>query len=137
VTSTHAPDTPLAAAALDIRTVRQLRSIPGRSGSLFDDMAPIFLRTSVAQLDRIADRAARGEHAAAAEAAFQLVGAAGSFGARRMSAAATRVREALRADADVAEALADLRDELAHVEATLDVLTVAGAACPRPTPVIA
>lgn len=132
-TSPHGPETTPADATLDVRTVGQLRSIPGRTGSLFDDMAPVFLRTSAAQLDRIGERIATGDLAAAAEAAFQLVGACGSFGARRMAASAAALRTTL-AGGDLAglpNQFAQLRSELADVASTLRTLQPVAARSPQ------
>lgn len=121
---------------LDLRTVGQLRALPGRTGSLFDDLVPAFLSSSRMQVTGIHGHLATGDVAAAAGLAHQLAGACGSFGASRMAAAGLALSYLLHAEtalADRGEAmghLSRLEAELHLVEdhlATLPALTAASA----------
>lgn len=102
-------------AVLDVRIARQLRSMPGRGGSLFDDLAPIFGSTTTAQLARIETALAADEpdRAIAAASAVQLADACASFGAARMAAASRSLATVLGqgGGASAAQALAHLRSE--------------------------
>lgn len=102
-------------AVLDVGIARQLRGMPGRDGSLFDDLAPIFGTTTTAQLGRIETCLAAEEPqlAIAAAAAVQLADACASFGAARMAAASRSLATVLgqAGGAPTAEALARLRSE--------------------------
>ena len=102
-------------AVLDVRIARQLRGMPGRGGSLFDDLAPIFGTTTTAQLERIETclAAAEPQLEVAAASAVQLADACASFGAARMAAASRSLATVIgQAGGAVAgQALARLRSE--------------------------
>lgn len=111
-------------AVLDVRTVSQLRGIRGRDGSLFDDLVPAFLKSSVSQIERICYHVERRAFAEAGEAVAELTAACGSFGAQRMATVTRELQQLLMTNTAVGVEthLIRLRSELSLVESQLMTL---------------
>ena len=98
-------------AVLDVGVVRRLRSIPGRTNTLFDELAPIFLASTPQRIGRLrslvlADGIAAST-ATAVDATADLAAMCACLGATRMERAAVDLRRC------IARPCADPRDRLA------------------------